>query len=63
MPKFTYEQHQERMRQILTQAEPVERTGVIQSLLERVRGVPEPPTHPELPELPALPEMRRPRRI
>lgn len=63
MPKFTYEKHQERMRRILTQAEPVERTGVIRSLLDRVRGRPteEPPLEtPELPE-PRLPELRRPR--
>lgn len=60
MPKFTYEEHQERMRKILTQAEPVERTGIIRSLLGRVRGVPRLPEEPPL-ETPELP--RRPRRI
>lgn len=71
MPKFTYEEHQERMRRILLQAEPVERTGIVRSLLERVRGrLPEePPLEPppleipELPREPRLPEPRRPRRI
>lgn len=63
MPKFTYEKHQERMRKILTQAEPVERTGIIRSLLERARGVPRLPEEPplETPELPRIPEPRRPR--
>lgn len=65
MPKFTYEKHQERMRRILTQAEPVERTGVIRSLLDRVRGggIAQPPEG-AIPPLkpPKLPEPRRPRR-
>ena len=51
--KFTIEKHQERMRRILTQAEPVERTGVVESLLERARkrvGA----TAPRLPRLPRI---------
>lgn len=62
MPKFTLEKHEERMRKILTQAEPVERAGILSSLLERVRGVTE-PTEIPLPRTPRLPETRRPRRI
>lgn len=64
MPKFTIEEHEERMRKILTQAEPVERTGIIRSLLDRVRGVPRLPEEPipplEIPELPPLGEPRLP---
>ena len=57
--KFTIEKHQERMRRILIQAEPVERAGVVDSLLERMRarvtarpaGIP-PVRTPRLPRLP-----------
>ncbi len=58
--KFTFEEHQERMRQILLQASPVERAGVIGSLMNRLRDrqpiVPR-QERTRLPELPELPEI------
>ncbi len=58
--KFTFEDHQERMRRILLQASPIERPAVVGSLLERLRNggrrpiVPrqERDRFPKLPELP-----------
>lgn len=52
--KFTYEKHQEKMREILTPPAPIDRAGVLGSLLERVRGRGTAPT-PRLPRLPKLP--------
>ena len=59
--KFTFEDHQERMRQILLQSSPVERTGVIGSLMDRLRNRGRQPIVPRqernrLPKLPKVPE-------
>jgi len=56
--KFTFEKHQEMIEQILAQAEPVKRTGILSSLLERARGTqPTEARPPRLPQRPKLPRM------
>ena len=53
MPKLTMDDVDKKIEEILTQAEPVERTGVVDSLLERARkrvGA----TAPRLPRLPRI---------
>lgn len=59
--KFTYEDHKEKMRQILAQPAPVAqdasaaRPDVKSSLLERARS--RKPTLPKLPKLPKMPRV------
>jgi len=70
--KFTIKDVEKEIDEILAQSEPVERAGVIDSLLERVRGrgatqstgdmTPPAPSLPRLPRLPRLPKVSR-RRI
>lgn len=68
MPKLTMKDVDKQIEDWLTPVKPVERTGVIQSLLQRVRGVPGLPKEPPL-EMPPLetPELLReprlPRRV
>ena len=62
--KFTYEKHQERMRRILAQVEPVERIDVLSSILERVRGTRPAETRPletPPPRPPRLAKLRSPK--